>query len=179
MSRAEQSAFPSRRGAGSPSPQQQQQQQGCATPAVPCPAPPAPARRGTHLAADAHLGLELGELLLVHDGFFHLREQREVGEAALGALTAGASAASGRRVNPPARPPRPPRLQPAGPLPAAGGQPPAQLLTAPHYLPGAGVALPELRDRSGRGAGPGTARGRERDGGRKGGTPPPAAHASL
>lgn len=83
-------------------------------------------------------------------------------------------------VSPPARPPRPPCLQPGGPLPAAGEQPPAQrLLTAPHYLPGAGVALPERRDRSGRGASPGTARGGERDGGRKGGTPRRTAHAPL
>lgn len=145
-------------------------------PAVPCPAPPAPARRGTHLAADAHLGLELGELLLVHDGLFHLREQRGDGEAG---LTAGSAAVSGRGVNPPALPPRPPCLRPASPLPTAGGQPPAQLPTAPLYLPGAGVALSERRDRSGRGAGSGTARGRERDGGRKGGTPRRAAHAPL
>lgn len=67
---------------------------------------------GSTLAADAHLGLELGELLLVHDGFFH--------------------------------------------------------------LPGAGVAVPERRDRSGRGASPGTARGGERDGGRKGKETPQA-----
>lgn len=54
------------------------------------PAVPAGTRwgRGSYLAPDAHLGLQLGELLLVHYRFFHLRKQEErpwkAGQAAAG-----------------------------------------------------------------------------------------------